>query len=388
MNDPEKAALERTAQAGIAALQHGDGQVARRAFETIVASGRATVQIWLWLAQACDLLDDRAAVMAHVAQVVALDPANPYALVMAGEVQTRSGNDRAAIAWYERALNAAQGRQLPPDLIARLNRAAAAREAAFARFEGEMMGAFRDAGVDAASTGPRFAEAMQIVAGRSQPYLQQPTSFYYPRLPQIPFYDPAEFAWTVALAAALPAIRAEAEAVMAQGAGIAPYVEADPDRPNKGHALLADARWSAFHLFRNGLPIADHAARCPATMAALAQAPLPRIAGTAPMALFSILAPHTHIPPHNGMLNTRLICHLPLIVPDGCRLRVGAETRDVRAGEVLLFDDSIEHEAWNDSDAPRAILLFEVWRPELTEAERQALTVMFETVAAYTPDQA
>lgn len=388
MNDPEKAALERTAQAGIAALQAGDGKAARRAFETIVASGRATLQIWLWLAQACDMQDDRAAVMAHVARVVELDAANPYALVMAGEVQTRSGNDRAAIAWYERALNAAQGRQLPPDLIARLNRAAAAREAAFARFEAEMMGAFHDAGVDAARTGPRFAEAMQIIAGRSQPYLQQPTSFYYPRLPQIPFYDPADFAWTGALAAALPAIRAEAEAVMAHGDGIAPYVEADPDRPNKGHALLADARWSAFHLFRNGLPIADHAARCPATMAALDQAPLPRITGTAPMALFSILAPHTHIPPHNGMLNTRLICHLPLIVPDGCRLRVGAEVRDVRACEVLLFDDSIEHEAWNDSDAPRAILLFEVWRPELTEAERQALTVMFETVAAYTPDQA
>lgn len=388
MNDPEKAALERTAQAGIAALQAGDGKAARRAFETIVASGRATLQIWLWLAQACDMLDDRAAMMAHAARVVELDPANPYALVMAGEVQTRSGNDRAAIAWYERALNAAQGRQLPPDLIARLNRAAATREAAFARFEAEMMGALGDAGVDPANAGPRFGEALQIVSGRSQPYLQQPTSFYYPRLPQIPFYDPAEFGWTAALAAALPAIRAEAEAVMAHGDGIAPYVEADPDRPNKGHALLADARWSAFHLFRNGLPIADHAARCPATMAALAQAPLPRIAGTAPMALFSILAPHTHIPPHNGMLNTRLICHLPLIVPDGCRLRVGAETRDVRAGEVLLFDDSIEHEAWNDSDAPRAILLFEVWRPELTEAERQALTVMFETVAAYTPDQA
>ena len=388
MNDPEKAALERTAQAGIAALQAGDGKAARRAFETIVASGRATLQIWLWLAQACDMLDDRAAVMAHVARVVELDPANPYALVMAGEVQTRSGNDRAAIAWYERALNAAQGRQLPPDLSARLNRAAATREAALARFEAEMMGALGDAGVDPANAGPRFGEALQIVSGRSQPYLQQPTSFYYPRLPQIPFYDPAEFGWTAALAAALPAIRAETEAVMAHGDGIAPYVEADPDRPNKGHALLADARWSAFHLFRNGLPIADHAARCPATMAALAQAPLPRIAGTAPMALFSILAPHTHIPPHNGMLNTRLICHLPLIVPDGCRLRVGAETRDVRAGEVLLFDDSIEHEAWNDSDAPRAILLFEVWRPELTEAERQALTVMFETVAAYTPDQA
>ncbi|OYQ26017.1 hypothetical protein CHU93_12480 [Sandarakinorhabdus cyanobacteriorum] len=386
-NDPEKAALERTAQAGIAALQRGDGAAARRAFETIVASGRATVQIWLWLAQACDLLDDRAAVMAHVARVVADDPTNPYALVMAGEVQTRSGNDRAAIGWYERALSAANGRQLPPDLIARLNRAAAAREAALARFEADMHGALSSAGIDAHATGPRFAEALQIVTGRSQPYLQQPTSFYYPRLPQIPFYDPADFAWTRTLADALPAIRAEAEAVLARGDGIAPYVEADPDRPNKGHALLADARWSAFHLFHEGQPIADHAARCPATMAALSAAPLPRIAGTAPMALFSILAPHTHIPPHHGMLNTRLICHLPLIVPDGCRLRVGAETRTVRAGEVLLFDDSIEHEAWNDSDAPRAILLFEVWRPELSEAERRALSVMFESVAAYTPDQ-
>ena len=388
MTDPEKAALERTAQAGIAALQRSDGAAARAAFEAIVASGRATPQIWLWLAQACDILDDRGAVMAHVARVVEGDPANPYALVMAGEVQTRSGNDRAAIAWYERALSAAQGRQLPPDLITRLSRAATAREAAFSRFEAGMIGALGDAGIDPITTGPRFAEALQIVSGRSQPYLQQPTSFYYPRLPQVPFYDPADFAWTGALAAALPAIRAEAEAVMAAGDGVAPYVEADPDRPNKGHALLADARWSAFHLFHGGQPIADHAARCPATMAALAQAPLPRIAGTAPMALFSILAPHTHIPPHHGMLNTRLICHLPLIVPDGCRLRVGGEVRDVRAGEVLLFDDSIEHEAWNDSDAPRAILLFEVWRPELTVEERRALTVMFETVAAYTPDQA
>jgi aspartyl/asparaginyl beta-hydroxylase (cupin superfamily) len=387
MDDPQKAALERTAQAGIAALQRGDASAARTAFEAIAASGRATPQIWLWLAQACDMADDRPAVMAHVARVLEGDPANPYALVMGGEVQLRSGNDRAAIAWFERALNAAEGRQLPPDLVARLNRAAAAREAAFQRFEAGMHNAFAAKAIDPAATGARFAEAMQILVGRSQPYLQQPTSFYYPRLPQIPFYDPADFAWTRTLAEALPAIRAEAAAVLARGEGVAPYVEADPDRPNKGHALLADARWSAFHLFRDGQPIADHAARCPATMAVLEQAPLPRIAGTAPMALFSILAPHTHIPPHNGMLNTRLICHLPLIVPDGCRLRVGAETRDVRAGEVLLFDDSIEHEAWNDSDAPRAILLFEVWRPELNEAERRALTVMFESVATYQPDQ-
>ena len=387
MNDPQKAFLEQTAQAGIAALQRGDGAAARAAFETITASGRATVQIWLWLAQACDLLDDRDAVMAHVARVVADDPGNPYALVMAGEVQGRAGDDRAAIAWYERALRAAEGRQLPPDLVARLGRAAAAREAAMGRFEAAMLGALDKAGISPETAGPRFAEAVQIVAGRSQPFLQQPTSFYYPRLPQIPFYDPADFPWAAGLAAALPAIRAEAEAVLATGTGVAPYVEVEPGRPNKGHVLLNDARWSAFHLYRAGQPIPEHAARCPATMAALATAPLPQIAGTAPMGLFSILAPRTHIPPHHGMLNTRLICHLPLIVPDGCALRVGGETRTVREGEVMIFDDSIEHEAWNDSDAPRAVLIFEIWRPELSAAERQALTVLFESVSGYTPDQ-
>jgi aspartyl/asparaginyl beta-hydroxylase (cupin superfamily) len=118
-------------------------------------------------------------------------------------------------------------------------------------------------------------------------------------------------------------------------------------------------------------------------MAALTGLPIPVIAGRSPMVLFSILAPGTHIQPHNGMLNTRLICHLPLIVPDGCRLRVGNHVRQVRAGEILIFDDSIEHEAWNDSAEMRAILLFEIWRPELTAAERGALTAMYESVSGY-----
>src|SRR3546814_13648271 len=80
------------------------------------------------------------------------------------------------------------------------------------------------------------------------------------------------------------------------------------------------------------------------------------------------------------MGNTRLICHIPLIVPQGCRLRVGNETRTVAEGRPLLFDDSIEHEAWNDGDAIRAILPFEVWRPELTSEAQRALTVMFEAL--------
>ncbi|OYU16175.1 MAG: hydroxylase [Alphaproteobacteria bacterium PA4] len=384
MNDPAKASLEAIAHAGIAALQRGDGAMARQAFSQITASGRATPQIWLFLAQSCQLLGDHVAARQALEPLLAADPGNPYALVMQGEMHARDGDDRAAVGWFERALAAAAGLDgLPADLIQRLRAAAAARDAITARFRTAMSDALATAGIDEAGAGERFAESLAIVAGQTRPYLQEPTSFYFPGLPQRAFYDPAEFPWAAALAAAAPAITAEAAAVLADRAGLAPYVQRPADRPAKAHSLMDDPRWSAFHLIQNGEPVAANAARCPATMAAIRDLPIPVIAGRSPMVLFSILAPGTHIQPHNGMLNTRLICHLPLIVPPDCRLRVGNTTRTVRAGEVLIFDDSIEHEAWNDSDQMRAILLFEIWRPELTAAERRALTVMFESVTGY-----
>jgi len=101
------------------------------------------------------------------------------------------------------------------------------------------------------------------------------------------------------------------------------------------------------------------------------------------MALFSLLRAGTHIRPHHGLLNTRLICHVPLIVPPGCRLRVGSETREPRAGETMIFDDSFEHEAWNDGVSTRVVLLFEIWRPELSADERDQLTQIFEAIDAY-----
>ena len=127
----------------------------------------------------------------------------------------------------------------------------------------------------------------------------------------------------------------------------------------------------------------ENAARCPLIMRLLELLPIPVIERRSPMALISILRPGTHIPPHHGMLNTRLICHIPLVVPEGCRLRVGAETRDVVEGQAMIFDDSFEHEAWNDGEAVRAVLLFEIWRPEISEDEKVALTAMFEAVTGY-----
>ena len=377
-------ALHSAAQAGVAAWQRGDAAAARRAFEKVVAAGRATPQLWLLLAQACEQLGDAATTHSALDQVLAADGRNLFALTMKGDAFTATGDDRAATAFYQLALtNAPPLAEQTPDLRVRLARAAKAVQAAGARFTAHLEAQLGAAGVAPEEAGARFAEALAILNGSKAVYPQQPTSFYYPRLPLIEFYDPAAFDWLAALAEAVPAMQAELAAVLAASAGLQPYVAASPNRPNRGHALLDDPKWSAFYLWEDGAPAPAARQHCPATLAALDAAPLPRIAGRSPMALFSVLQPHTHIPPHNGMLNTRLIGHIPLIVPDGCRLRVGNETRRVEPGRAMIFDDSIEHEAWNDSDDTRVVLLFEIWRPELDAAERTALTVLFEAIGEY-----
>jgi aspartyl/asparaginyl beta-hydroxylase (cupin superfamily) len=92
--------------------------------------------------------------------------------------------------------------------------------------------------------------------------------------------------------------------------------------------------------------------------------------------MFSILDAKTRIPAHTGVNNARLVVHLPLIVPPGCGFRVGAETREWRPGEAFVFDDTIEHEAWNDSDDARAVLIFDIWNPHLTLAERDMVCAL------------
>ncbi len=381
MADPD---YESIAQSGVASLQHGDAAAARIAFDQVVDAGRASVQLWLLLAQACEALNDDDAMITALAPVLQQEPHNLYALVMRGELDVRRGDDRAADSWFGMALSAAnQSQSLPPNLVAKLNAAQEWTSQSAKRFSFHLRSQLALNGIEPGLTSARFSEAMDILEGRTQPQLQQPTSFYYPRLPQIPFYDSVDFGWIAELEAAVPAMRSEAAAVLADGKGLGPYVEADPTRPNKAHKLLGSADWTAFHLWRNGMEIEENAARCPATMAALAKLPMPRIHERSPMALFSILKPKTHIPPHWGMINTRLICHIPLIVPENCRLRVGNETRAVAGGAAMIFDDSIEHEAWNDSDETRVVLLLEIWRPELDATERRALTTMFEAIGNY-----
>jgi aspartyl/asparaginyl beta-hydroxylase (cupin superfamily) len=101
------------------------------------------------------------------------------------------------------------------------------------------------------------------------------------------------------------------------------------------------------------------------------------IPGWGPTVMFSLLKAGARIAPHTGMFNTRLVCHLPLIVPSGCFFRVGNEVREWREGKLFIFDDTIEHEAWNDSGEDRVVLIFDIWRPELSTQERRELTALF-----------
>jgi aspartate beta-hydroxylase len=96
-----------------------------------------------------------------------------------------------------------------------------------------------------------------------------------------------------------------------------------------------------------------------------------------------VLAPRSqdaHPRPHR---HTRLVAHLPLVVPPGCGFHVGGETREWRAGEAFVFDDTIEHEAWNNSDEMRAILIVDVWTPLISDAERELSRALSARVSKY-----
>ena len=128
--------------------------------------------------------------------------------------------------------------------------------------------------------------------------------------------------------------------------------------------------------WNDALPNERALARFPKVRAALERLPLVNFGGVPVEAFLSILKPRTRIPPHFGNANHRLTVHLPLIVPAGCGVKVGGEARETRFGRLMIFDDSYEHSAWNDSDAARIVLIFEIWHPALSAAERTAVTGM------------
>jgi len=231
----------------------------------------------------------------------------------------------------------------------------------------------------------RWREAASIMAGVTEPYRQHANQLHVPRLPAIPFYDRAQFPWAAELESRTTLIRDELRSALTdEGKDFAPYIALRAGQPvDQWHALNHSARWSHYGLWRNGQPDEAHLARCPETAKALKTVDMATLSGLCPNAMFSALAPHTEIPPHTGETNARLVVHLPLIVPETCTYRVGFEHRTWTEGELLIFDDTIEHTARNDSGQLRVVLIFDIWNPLLTVEEREVVRAL--AAAARTP---
>ena len=180
--------------------------------------------------------------------------------------------------------------------------------------------------------------------------LQYPP-YYLPGVPARMFYDPKEFEWAQALEDAYPVIKEELMNVLSsEGAGFKAYMSEEQRRLSG---------WNTYNFFFAGKKFEENCARCPKTTALLES--LPRFERDHIM--FSSLNPHSRIPPHVGPMNGIVRAHLPLIVPQGCYIRVGNEERTWHEGKLLAFDDSFEHEVFNHSDHVRIVLFMNFWHP-------------------------
>lgn len=327
----------------------------------------------------------RRARLAEAERRLAADPRDPRALIAKGDALMALGDHRGGAGFYGFALKAAgDGRAVTPDLAAELRRVQEAVQAQAQRFEAHLTGSLAAAGFDAARSSDRFAQSLDLMAGRKQLYLSRPLFYLFPGLPQIQFQPRETLPWLSTIEDAAADIRAELEALLTGPDPFRPYIERRADRPNTDTAgMVENPDWSALYLWKDGAEQTEIARRCPRTLEALADVPLCRVPGRTPSILFSRLKAGARIPPHHGLINTRLICHLPLIVPPGNRFRVGNEVREWREGQAWAFDDTVEHEARNDGAADRTILIFDVWKPELTEEERDLVSAMFQAIDAY-----
>ncbi|OXE36719.1 MAG: aspartyl beta-hydroxylase [Phenylobacterium zucineum] len=239
----------------------------------------------------------------------------------------------------------------------------------------------------------RFDHFVHVITGKAKVYQSHPTDFHFPGLPSIEFYDDNLFPWMPEIEARFEDILDELHQELARGLeAFSPYVQLPLGVPVDQWADLNHSQtWTTLPLKARGKVIAENAPRFPKTLAALDILPQPVVPNRSPVAVLSALKPHTRIPPHHGVSNTRLVFHLPLIVPDHCGFRVGSETRPWVPGKAWVFDDTIEHEAWNNSDDLRVILLTDVRNPYVTPYEHDlyaevlaAIDEFHNEAAAYT----
>ena len=375
---------------GVHFLRAGDPGQARHWLERAVAADPTNAAMYLNLATSLRELNDTEAESKALERALTLQPHFTVALIQKGSLLERLGKRKEAARTYHRALLSVRPETaLPKSWQPVMEHARRVVMANLNELDARLKERMKEVRArHAAEPQDRVDDCLGALVGRNRIYVQQPTYSHFPRLPAIQFYEREQFPWVSAVEEATDDIRAELEGLLADSReSFSPYLNHSPDEPlNQWRELNQSRRWSALFLYKDGERQEANAARCPKTLAALGQAPIVRIAHRGPTHFFSLLEPKTRIPPHTGTTNTRLTVHLPLIVPPNCGFRVGTQTREWHPGKLLIFDDTIEHEAWNDSDEERVILIFDIWNPLMTAAERDLMTVATAAIAEFYAD--
>jgi aspartate beta-hydroxylase len=359
-------------------LMRGDAAGAHGLLKQAVTLDPSQASIWLNLAVALRGLKLADEELAAIDKVLAIEPRNLRAMLQKASLQELQGKPRAAAMTYRHVLQSVPAGSFPPQSLRPAFQHALQFVAANDRdLENFLEGRLKDLRARHADEPlQRFDRCLQTLLRKQPVYRPQPSFMYFPRLPALEFYERCDFPWLDSIEAATEDIRAELINVLQEGpAALRPYVDIPAGMPlDQWRELNHSRRWGVYYLWQEGVAIPDHIARFPRTVAALEAWPRCDVPGCSPTAVFSILDANTRIPPHTGVSNTRLIVHLPLIVPPGCGFRVGAERREWHPGKAFVFDDTFEHEAWNDSDVPRAVLILDIWSPHVTAAEREMVS--------------
>jgi aspartate beta-hydroxylase len=379
-----------------AALQSGEVRRSIQLLEQGVAAHPGNANLYKNLGIAHRAAGDAQRALAAFTRAVELKPDQVAALFNQAGLLHELGRDDEALTSFTRAFDAADSVGMFMD-VARI-------PAGIRSLAAQGMQALRDARMQVFRTALAPVErehgraALDRVWHCLESYLglrakiplpgkQRPTFMTFPGLPDRAWYEHDEFAWMRSLEAHTGAIREELLAVLAKDEGFRPFVAMPREHPGAEYwkDLNHSPNWNAFFFYRDGERFADNHARCPVTSKALDTAPLNRVADHSPEALYSILKPGAHIPPHTGVINVRLVVHLPLIVPSAtdCGIRVGSETRGWTEGKCIAFDDTYEHEAWNKSGKTRVVMIFDVWNPALTLPEQEAMRVAIEELGRF-----
>lgn len=362
---------------GTQMIMQGEFARARDLIARAAAADPREPILWLNLARAYRELGDTEGERESLDKALALDARHFIGLMRKAHLLQRTGKNAAAAAtWLQALAMAPPPGQRTAEMEHLLTQGEAFAHEHAAKFGAqidELMAPVR-AVLDPKAL-RRTDATIDALLGRRQVYANQCAGMHVPFLPADEFFDRDFFPWFAELEAATPAIRAEFLDLLEKGdEGFAPYVQNPSGMPqNIWSELDHSERWSAYFLWKFGKRIDAHCARCPKTAETVEKLPLADQHNRAPTVFFSLLHPKTRIPPHTGVTNARTIIHLGLVIPEGCGFRVGGETREWREGEAFAFDDTIEHEAWNDSDQLRAVLIFDIWNPHLQQHERDVL---------------